>query len=1184
METEPLKKFATWARRELITQVSARLTAVLAPGSIERVENRPAVGALERDIAAAGGGTKGKDTIAHKVAYTWFNRIIALRFMDANGFTGIGVVSPAHGQQAGQPEILADAKRGSINPNVVTKRRLGTITGLLDGTRPSSDAQGEAYALLLTEYCRYWNRSMPFMFEREGDYTELLIPANLLAADSFLGRTLTALSEEVCRDVEVIGWLYQFYVSERKDEVFAGFKRGKKAGADEIPAATQLFTPHWIVRYLVENSVGRLWMLNHPESRLIDQMDYYIAPVDEETDFLKISSPEELTVIDPACGSGHMLTYAFDLLYAIYEEEGYAPSEIPGLILTHNLFGTEIDPRAGALAAFALAMKARAKQRTFLTNRVTPAICVLKRISFNADELSILATKDNDRHTEDAFWNMFASADTSGALLKPNIEAFDSARSALSNARKQLDSTDLLAAEVLGRADSVIRQAGILAKVYHVAVTNPPYMGSGNMGPWLANFAKTEYPRAKMDLYAMFIERCFELVDSAGAIAMVTQDSWMFLGAYAKYRSWLLTRSSLTTLAHLGTAAFDSISGEVVSTVAFVADTCRTNKSRTVFVRAAYAEEGSKADVLARTASGNESARVWVRSVTEFLDVPSTPVIYWANDDEIAVLQRGPYLSELIQAREGLTTGDNNRFLRRWHEVSLQRIGFRFESADASCSSGARWFPYQKGGSARRWYGNFDFVVDWEGNGARARANIDETTGRVRSHNYNGAYGFRRGFTWSGISSDEFAVRHVHGGFMFDAKGPMAFANRENDLLVLEGFLNSSTATRLMHLLAPRLDFKLGHVLNLPIRVRESDRVSNLVAQCVDLSKQNWDASELSVDFLTSPLVHTPGSLDAAVERACRTEDLRARSLAEAEHELDSFFAAAYLDNERANRTVRLTAFANVDLRKREHVQDLVSYAVGCMFGRYSLDKPGLILADQGASVRDYLARVPSPSFAPDVDNVLPIVNGDWFEDDIASRFRRFLETAFGEKHFEKNLRFIEESLNVKSLREYFITRNGKSKFYNDHVRRYKKRPIYWLFSSPKGSFNALIYMHRYTPSTVSTVLNEYLREYIAKLEADLQHQERLATGDGTPRQKAAALKESERLRNVLLELYEYEHDVLYPLASQQIEIDLDDGVLVNYLRFGKALARIPEIEKKRAEVETWTWPIHPLTPEDARR
>ena len=364
MDTTLLKSFATSARTELIREVGARITAVLAPGSPERVEQPSAVTALERAIAEAGGGDAGKAQAADKVAYTWFNRIIALRFMDANGYSGIGVVSPAS-DQVGQPEVLATAKRGQIDVDVVKGTNAATVTGLLNGTRqPRSgvDAQAEAYALLLADYCRYWNRSMPFMFEREGDYTELLIPANLLAEDSVLSRSVRVLSEDVCQDVEVIGWLYQFYIAERKEEIFAGFKKNKKAGADEIPAATQLFTPHWIVRYLVENSVGRLWMLNHPESRLLDHMDYYIAPVDEQTDFLKIAKPEELTVIDPACGSGHMLTYAFDLLYEIYEEEGYTPSQIPSLILTNNLYGTEIDPRAGALAAFALTMKAAAKR------------------------------------------------------------------------------------------------------------------------------------------------------------------------------------------------------------------------------------------------------------------------------------------------------------------------------------------------------------------------------------------------------------------------------------------------------------------------------------------------------------------------------------------------------------------------------------------------------------------------------------------------------------------------------------------------------------------------------------------------------------------------------------------------------------------------------------------------------
>jgi hypothetical protein len=420
METAALKSFATWARTALIREVTARISAVLAPGSRERIEQARAVAALEKAVNAAGGGDKGRAAVADRVAYTWFNRIIALRFMDANGYTGVGVVSPQAGVEVGQPEILAGAKRGVIDTEVTSQSSRAAVAGLLDGTRSSGDPQGEAYALLLADYCRYWNKAMPFMFEREGDFTELLIPANLLADDSVLNRSVKVLTEDVCQDVEVIGWLYQFYISERKDEVFAGFKNNKKAGAAEIPAATQLFTPHWIVRYLVENSLGRLWMLNRPGSGLVGQMDYYIAPVDAESDFLKISKPEELKVIDPACGSGHMLTYAFDLLYAIYEEEGYGPAEIPGLILTRNLYGTEIDPRAGALAAFALTMKARAKQRTFFNKQVEPNICVIGPISFSPDELDFLVTKDGDRHAEEAFWNQFAEADTVGSLIEPD--------------------------------------------------------------------------------------------------------------------------------------------------------------------------------------------------------------------------------------------------------------------------------------------------------------------------------------------------------------------------------------------------------------------------------------------------------------------------------------------------------------------------------------------------------------------------------------------------------------------------------------------------------------------------------------------------------------------------------------------------------------------------------------------
>ena len=558
MDTTLLKSFATSSRTELIREVAARITAVLAQGSPERVEQPSAVEDLERAISTGGGGEKGKEHVADKVAYTWFNRIIALRFMDANGYTGIGVVSPP-ADQVGQPEILAAAKRGQIDSDVVKRTNAITVAGLLNGTRqprPGVDAQIEAYSLLLTDYCRYWNRALPFMFEREGDFTELLIPSNVLAEDSVLSRSVHVLTEEVCQDVEVIGWLYQFYISDRKDEVFAGFKKNKKAGADEIPAATQLFTPHWIVRYLVENSVGRLWMLNHPESSLVDQMDYYFAPVDEETDFLKITKPEELTIIDPACGSGHMLTYAFDLLYAIYEEEGYAPSQIPGLILTNNLYGTEIDPRAGALAAFALTMKAVAKRKLFLKNPGAPKVCVLEPISFSADELSYLVTGDGDRHAEEAFWNQFTEADTFGSLIQSDAALIVRLTAHLATLD---DEGDIFRADALARARRAVEQARYLSPRYAVVVANPPYMGTKSAGPLLQEFVKKKYPASKADLYAAFIDRVGSLAQRRGLIAMVTMQSWMFLSTYEKLRRNLIKTRTVSTMAHLGANAFDTI-------------------------------------------------------------------------------------------------------------------------------------------------------------------------------------------------------------------------------------------------------------------------------------------------------------------------------------------------------------------------------------------------------------------------------------------------------------------------------------------------------------------------------------------------------------------------------------------------------------------------------------------------
>ena len=1134
MDTAPLKSFATSARIELIREVGARITAVFAQGSPERVEQPQAVTALERAVSAGGGGDKGRAHVADKVAYTWFNRIIALRFMDANGYTGIGVVSPAV-EHVGQPEVLAAAKRGQIDGDVVKGANAATITGLLNGTRPPRpgvNAQAEAYALLLADYCRYWNRSMPFMFEREGDYTELLIPANLLAEDSVLNRSVKVLTEEVCRDVEVIGWLYQFYIAERKDEVFAGFKKNKKAGADEIPAATQLFTPHWIVRYLVENSLGRLWMLNHPESRLVDQMDYYIAPVDAEADFLKITRPEELTVIDPACGSGHMLTYAFDLLYAIYEEEGYTPSQIPSLILTNNLYGTEIDPRAGALAAFALTMKAAAKRKLFLKNPVKPNVCVLEPITFTPDELDYLVTRDGDKLAEEAFWNQFAEADTFGSLIEPDPDLTVRLADHLASLD---DDGDILRADALGWAQKAIRQAEFLVPSYAVVVANPPYMGSGSMGSQLSEYGKDSYPESKSDLFAMFIDRSVGLVVACGLVAMVTMQSWMFLSGFAKFRRTLLGSNRITSMAHLGTGAFDTLAGEVVSTTAFVLE--KGARGHGQFVRL-VAEGNSASKDAALVDEARRSELSFVRGSDYFEHLPAASLIYWFNDDLGSMFLKYPSVASAFSPMNGMTTGSNGRFVRYWFEVGQSRMCLDAVSEGAAGATGARWFPYNKGGGgARRWYGNVEFVLDWENSGKRI---MDYGHAFLRGRrNY-----FRPMITWSKINTGRAGFRYIPAGFLFDVAGMGLFANdavSETDLKRLLGFLNSSVAAHLLAGLSPTLNVESGQVGSIPLPDLNSvDEL--LVSELVGIQERDWNSHELSWAFdAPAVLAHAAqSSLRAAVVRVLEDRGASRDRVRALESENDERVSAGLgFSIEPARDGTDSSGPAQPGI-----VTELLSYAVGCMFGRYSLDEPGLILADQGATLEDYLARAPSPTFMPDADNVIPIVDGDWFEDDIVGRLRQFLRVTFGEEHFDENLRFLTESLGVKNLRDYFV-----KSFFKDHVQRYKKRPIYWLFSSPKGSFNALIYMHRYTPSTVSTVLT-YLREYVTKLDSALQQAVR--AGDG---------KEADRLRKILVELNEYEHDTLFPKASENVVIDLDDGVKANYPKFGTALKNIPGLE-----------------------
>lgn len=1178
IDTRTLEAFAASARSQLMAEVEARLTAVLSPASTAREEFPSAIKALEKRIRHHGGDAAGRRWIVEEQAYVWFNRIVALRFMDANGYTSPALVSPDGGATVGQPAVLAAAKRGEFDQQVFgsTER----ITGLLNGTITSPAPQEEAYGLLLRAYCADWNRTMPFMFAPDGDYTTLLMPADMLADSSVRAQAVRALTSEMCRDVEVIGWLYQFYIAERKAEVFAGFRKNQKAGAAEIPAATQLFTPDWIVRYLVENSVGRLWMLNHPTSHLIEKMDYYVEPTGSETDFLRITEPEQLTVMDPCCGSGHMLTYAFDLLYAIYEEEGYAPSEIPTQILTHNVYGTEIDPRAAALAAFALMMKARARQRRFLRDPVLPNIRVIEPVEFNATELNQLAGTEDDTQAGRHFWQSFIHADVLGSLIAPDAAALPGAKERLASLiADTLDVSDLHV-----RAEQVVVQAEYLSRFYAVVATNPPYMGSGNMGQVLSSWVRKHHPRAKSDLITVFMERACELCSPGGVWAMINLPSWMFLKSFTQFRKELLRNTTINSLIHLGRGIFGSDFGTVAFTTT---NSTATHENTAIYRRLFEAHVEVRSLETIKQLFLNRTFGHYELRQEVLLTLPGSPIAYWLSPAMTRAFTVGKPLGEVAEPKVGLQTGDNSRFLRQWFEVSRSRTCFDADSRETAATSGAKWFPHLKGGEFRKWWGNQNYVINWEHDGAEL------WDFRPRSVIRNPDYYFKPAVSWSRISSGDPAFRITSEGFIPNDVAPVIPALEANAHRVLS-FLNSSCAHGILESLAPTVHFEVGQVSELPLIDATTSTPDPTIAQrLISLLRNDWNAYETSWDFRTSPLIQrsrSGGSLHDALECWWQDSLHAAHEAQDLEIENNRYWAEVYgLQGEvpievplsrvslTSNPYFRYapskgTVRADEEYRRLfagDAVRDLISYGVGCLFGRYGLDTPGLILADQGSSIQDFLNVVPQPTFSPDEDGVIPITSGEWFTDDIVTRFRSFLAAAFGKEHLEANLRLIEDSLG-KSLRQYFV-----KDFYKDHCRRYSNRPIYWMVSSRpdnKASFQALIYLHRYTPDTLNTVLGDYLREFQAKLRTEIGHLERSKT--------VADQKRADTYRKALTECEDYERDTLFPLASRRLPIDLDDGVLVNYLRFSKALQKVPTIERKRHDVQTWTWPTHQFTQE----
>ena len=825
METAKLKKFAQFARRSLIEQVSAKLKLVLAENSAARREKPAAVAEIEKQIFNSAG--KNTDTctltaedslrqerLIERVAYTWFNRFCALRFMDVNRYTRIGVVSPAEEQF--QPEILAEAKMGHIDDEMVPDKVRQQVFALLAGSAPSRDPQGEAYRLLVVAACNFFHRAMPFLFQRIDDYTELLMPDDLLSAGSILASTREAMTPDVCEDVEVIGWLYQFYISEKKDEVFDGLKKNKKITPENIPAATQLFTPHWIVRYLVENSLGRLWLLNRPGSKLAERMDYYIKPERAETDFLKIDNPEEIRICDPACGSGHMLTYAFDLLYAIYEEEGYEPAEIPSLILTKNLYGIEIDERAGELAALALTMKARARQRRFFTKGVKPNICVLGNVHFDEGELQRymdFVGRDLLTYPLQSTLRQFEEADNFGSLIRPEVTDVASMLRILESKNV---SGQLYLYPTHRKVLQALRQADYLSPKYHVVIANPPYMGSKGMNGRLAAWVKDNYPNSKSDLFAMFMERNLVLAQKHGAVAMITMQSWMFLSSFETLRARLLGQSTFLSMAHLGPRSFDSIGGEVVSTTAFVLENANRLDYKGGYLRlVAGNSEAEKNDAIREAVKNPNCGWFYRTSADDFKKIPGYPIAYWANGSVFSAFGRSNFISNLSTLHRGISTGNTALFARLWHEVPKNNLCLGANNRENAKLSGSRWFPYNRGGAFRKWYGLSIDVIDYENGGRRMIAAAERCESPGFRHDGAAEY-FIPTITWTALTAGKPSFRFLEAGYVLGHKGSSIKTSEKNRLSLLALF-NSNALERFLEFISPTLDINISQISSLPL-------------------------------------------------------------------------------------------------------------------------------------------------------------------------------------------------------------------------------------------------------------------------------------------------------------------------------------------------------------------------------
>ena len=1185
MDKNAIKKYAVWARKELISRVAQKAqqygiteTEMVDAGadsvngkvlSAEEMQQRRALIAQINE--------KGYQQVMEEVAYTWFNRFSALRFMEVNGYLPSHVRVFTDENNAFKPQILAEALHLELDK--LDKDKVYALK--------ETEQTEELYKYLLIVQCNALNSILPGMFQTIADYTELLLPDNLLREGSVIEQMISQIPEDNWQDaVQIIGWLYQYYNSEKKDDVFAALKKNVKITKENIPAATQLFTPDWIVRYMVENSLGRLWVEGHPDAKAQllptpeeqaaytagnrDPEDtkwhYYLEETQQEPQVQAQLSeirkqyadltPEQIKVIDPCCGSGHILAYLFDVLMQIYENYGYTPRDAVASILQNNLYGLDIDDRAAQLAYFAVMMKAVRYDKRFL-----------KR-------------KDEDGEPDVPQPHVYA-IEESNRIEKPDVEYFCNGKPELKDAMHTI-LTQLYDAKEYGsiltippqdwdalyaRFDEVadvssfhresirkkllplVRVAQTLAQKYDVVVTNPPYMGASNMNSDLSEYVKKYYPDSKSDLFAVFIEVCSRMAKQNGYQAMITQHAWMFLSSFEKLREKMMLTETVS-MAHLGARAFEEIGGEVVQTTSFVRVRTHIDNYKGVYCRLIEptTQQGKEGMFLA-------CENRYIANQDNFAKIPGSPVAYWTNEKILLAYENGTLLNDCSDVKIGMGTGKNEIFVREWWEVFHNKIDFSLNSINDLEKSSGKYFPYNKGGEFRLWYGNLQEVLWFD---AKGRQYMNTMSG----HRENGAHDFycKEGLTWSFISSSKFGVRYLPTGCFFDVAGSTLFSKKDN--LYTLGFLSSCVCFEILGILNPTLNYQAGNIKSLPLLIDKVENVDNLVEENIRTSKTDWDSFETSWDFTRHPFIKAitkyPNMMDIGNIYLAECYDIwageceeRFEKLKANEEELNRIFIDIYGLQDELTPEVE---DKDVTVRKADlgrDVRSFISYAVGCMFGRYSPTYDGLAYA--GGTWDDGKYNI----YKPDADGIIPICDDEYFEDDMMGRFVEFVRVVYGDGSLEDNLRFIANALGGKGqpkevIRNYFL-----NDFYADHCKIYQKRPIYWLFDSgKKNGFKCLIYLHRYQPDTIARIRTDYVHEQQARYRTAIEGLEKQAAAATSTSERVKLTKQLNKVQAQDAELHQYEEKV-HALADQMIKIDLDDGVKHNYEIFKDVLAKI---------------------------